>query len=209
MLASPATAATFLVTYEATFERDPSGPTLFGDPAVTRRGSISFEVDGSAARFMPAGSEYAPGLYTGTDLLAFQSSAVTNINFSLAPSVFQSAEILTQESGNLGAFDLLIQGSLAAPTAVNLTLVDKVVGELILGSIECGSVCRIRNFGYGFSYQDAGFGQLFESSVKIGSQPLAGAVPEPATWATMLIGFGAIGYSMRRGRQRSYRARAA
>jgi hypothetical protein len=25
-----------------------------------------------------------------------------------------------------------------------------------------------------------------------------GAVPEPATWAMMLLGFGAVGYSMRR-----------
>jgi hypothetical protein len=30
----------------------------------------------------------------------------------------------------------------------------------------------------------------------------ASAVPEPTTWAMMLIGFGAVGYSMRRGRNR-------
>jgi hypothetical protein len=30
----------------------------------------------------------------------------------------------------------------------------------------------------------------------------ASAVPEPATWAMMLIGFGAVGYSMRRSRNR-------
>jgi hypothetical protein len=28
--------------------------------------------------------------------------------------------------------------------------------------------------------------------------PVASAVPEPTTWAMMLIGFGAVGYSMRR-----------
>ena len=27
---------------------------------------------------------------------------------------------------------------------------------------------------------------------------VSGAIPEPATWAMMLIGFGAVGYSMRR-----------
>jgi len=31
---------------------------------------------------------------------------------------------------------------------------------------------------------------------------VAGAVPETATWAIMLIGFGAIGISARRGRRR-------
>lgn len=33
---------------------------------------------------------------------------------------------------------------------------------------------------------------------KLSSTPVAGAVPEPATWAMMLLGFGAIGVSMRR-----------
>jgi hypothetical protein len=35
------------------------------------------------------------------------------------------------------------------------------------------------------------------------------SVPEPATWALMLIGFGAIGYSMRRGRRTDFLAQAA
>ncbi len=30
------------------------------------------------------------------------------------------------------------------------------------------------------------------------SSPVAGAVPEPATWAMMLLGFGGIGFAMRR-----------
>lgn len=38
---------------------------------------------------------------------------------------------------------------------------------------------------------------------------VAGAVPEPATWAMMLLGFGAIGYSMRRRRATVRIARAA
>ena len=33
--------------------------------------------------------------------------------------------------------------------------------------------------------------------------PLNTAVPEPATWALMLLGFGGIGVAMRRGRRRS------
>jgi hypothetical protein len=33
--------------------------------------------------------------------------------------------------------------------------------------------------------------------------PFSSAVPEPATWTMMLIGFGAIGHTMRRARRRS------
>ncbi|WP_243453828.1 PEPxxWA-CTERM sorting domain-containing protein [Sandaracinobacteroides saxicola] len=41
------------------------------------------------------------------------------------------------------------------------------------------------------------------------SAPVLGAVPEPGTWATMILGFGAIGLSLRRSRQPSMvRARA-
>ncbi len=35
-------------------------------------------------------------------------------------------------------------------------------------------------------------------AVTVGNPPVVPAVPEPATWATMLIGFGAIGGAMRR-----------
>jgi len=31
--------------------------------------------------------------------------------------------------------------------------------------------------------------------------PVAGPVPEPATWAMMLLGFGAVGFSIRRKRK--------
>jgi hypothetical protein len=35
------------------------------------------------------------------------------------------------------------------------------------------------------------------------------AVPEPGTWAMMLLGFGAIGFSMRRRRQTGFLYQAA
>ena len=35
--------------------------------------------------------------------------------------------------------------------------------------------------------------------------PVGGAVPEPATWAMMLLGFGGIGFAMRRGRKQNER----
>ena len=43
-------------------------------------------------------------------------------------------------------------------------------------------------------------GALLSGSVRINQLPPA-AVPEPATWAMMLLGFGAVGMAMRRGRK--------
>lgn len=40
-------------------------------------------------------------------------------------------------------------------------------------------------------------------TVNIGSPTVTAGVPEPATWAMMIAGFGAIGFAMRRGRRTS------
>jgi len=46
--------------------------------------------------------------------------------------------------------------------------------------------------------------QIKQNSYQIaGTPPPPGSVPEPATWALMLLGFGGIGIALRRGRRRS------
>ncbi len=48
---------------------------------------------------------------------------------------------------------------------------------------------------------DFGFESQANVGITAGSPivgPLAAAVPEPSTWAMMLMGFGAIGFAMRR-----------
>lgn len=58
-----------------------------------------------------------------------------------------------------------------------------------------------------YSNGDGTFGASFTGSVnnteyynQSGSLTISGGVPEPATWAVMLLGFGAVGASMRRRR---------
>lgn len=54
--------------------------------------------------------------------------------------------------------------------------------------------------------QDPGFNRLDNVSVDLA---VPAAVPEPATWAMMLVGFGAIGAAMRRRRQQAPKVRFA
>lgn len=58
------------------------------------------------------------------------------------------------------------------------------------------------NLSQSLSYSVAG-GQAFYGSARLGtfSTAAVAAVPEPATWAMMLIGFGAMGVSLRRRRR--------
>lgn len=70
------------------------------------------------------------------------------------------------------------------------------------GSIETINTTGTFNFGSGFSNisfftissQEGGS----DNSFVLDNITIAGAVPEPATWAMMLIGFGAVGAAMRR-----------
>lgn len=48
----------------------------------------------------------------------------------------------------------------------------------------------------------AGRGTGSNDSFKLSSVNVTGAVPEPATWAMMLVGFGGIGFAMRRRKSR-------
>lgn len=50
-------------------------------------------------------------------------------------------------------------------------------------------------------FQSGSFAALFDNNPNLAGTVTISAVPEPATWAMMLIGFGAVGFVMRRRRQ--------
>jgi len=60
-------------------------------------------------------------------------------------------------------------------------------------------------------FDSSGFFGIIDGSTLNGRtfQPVGSAVPEPGTWAMMLLGFGAIGFSMRRRRAGSFLPQAA
>lgn len=71
-----------------------------------------------------------------------------------------------------------------------------------VGAIDSSNTfSTISFYGDGFGEYLVAGGTIRYGTVNIGSVPNPGAVPEPATWAMMLIGFGGIGYSVRRRRK--------
>lgn len=84
---------------------------------------------------------------------------------------------------------------------------DDVTLGILSGGANPGASAQIGT-GPGGSYQPRGFGLAFSvQGSAITAEP--GAVPEPATWGMMLLGFGGVGYAMRRRPKVSARIRFA
>ena len=87
----------------------------------------------------------------------------------------------------------------ATPTPVRFSNGDNLIGL---------SATSGANTFYGFAFttnsvlNSFGFGTVPGATITATSA-IPAAVPEPATWAMMLIGFGAVGFSVRRRRQSS------
>lgn len=72
------------------------------------------------------------------------------------------------------------------------------------GAVDWSNTPTIFSFGNGGSFslllQDAAFGTPGSANVRGTFTYVTAAVPEPSTWAMMLLGFGAVGFAMRRRR---------
>ena len=81
------------------------------------------------------------------------------------------------------------------------TIVD-LSSSPLLNFAHSGSTLTLQIFAYGDGWQgcnDEAWG-MDNLSVTLASPTQPGGVPEPATWAMMILGMGAIGYTMRRRR---------
>lgn len=101
------------------------------------------------------------------------------------------------DANNIKAGNVSIGGSVLAPDAMFMGGGGTVSGNLIVGA-----------FNGAMSFGDAGYAGGFLTPPKIVAPPsppegLPGvglAVPEPAVWALMILGFGAVGAELRRRR---------
>ena len=165
-----------------------------GDPAVLASDQLAEENLSGTFSFTYTGS---------TPLMVGSHVYMTGAN--LLSGTFSGAELVGPAAGSTGSFqDAILSGGTVAFTsdiASFATTGDKGI------SLELTSVLPIFNAfpGQSLSSFSAVSTGSFASELNGGG---GGGVPEPATWAAMLIGFGAIGISARRSRAKALRARA-
>lgn len=126
---------------------------------------------------------------SGQSTITAVDGRLNNLMFSLSGFTFQTAE-----------FNLL--NGLTSPITVNLMTSTGSTRSFTFdnpnGSNRFAIVADPGELLTSGSFTSAGGFDSFRQLRLGGVTP---AVPEPGTWAMMLIGFGAIGFSMRRGRR--------
>lgn len=152
------------------------------------------------------------GVLSNADLLVVlgRSDPFTTIETALVRSFLIGGGnvLLTGESDNIGfqsnAFTNALLGGIGS--SIRLGQVTQGIGdqfatggEILADPLTAG----IASFGYGRTTTVSGGTTLFlndSGNPFVAAERFAAAVPEPSSWALLVIGFGAVGYSMRRRR---------
>lgn len=194
-------AASPLMAAEVVHNSNPSVPFTYGSGNDYTPANASVLTDGDtqlAARFHVAGEAAAPSV-DGVYSFALNT---TNISFDYGifnTSARQSSVKLTNLlTGDFASFPIFgnAQGS----------------QQLRFGFLNGSSIYGDLNF-------DAGINNTYRFDLTSGRNTLTtfakvgegaiGAVPEPSTWALMLLGFAAVGFTMRRSKETSVRVKFA
>ena len=113
----------------------------------------------------------------GTTLVSFHYTTSNAFAYS---NLFPSNSLAWVTNGSTRYINLAFASSLSAPGVVNLRPGDLASNFGLTGSWECDNCSNIRDI--------------------TGGSVTSGAVPEPATWALMIGGFGLAGAALRRRR---------
>lgn len=158
-------------------------------PVVTTVGT-DVSVTPFTFSFLGNSFTFGPGLgFASLFSVATANGAAVRSIFGSPSTDFTDRETLTYDQNTLGSFD-----SYSSLTPVSFTN-----GNNFLG---LRATSGEKNY-YGFAYttdnvlNSYGFETTPEAGITA-TTVVSGAVPEPATWAMMLVGFGSIGFAMRR-----------
>lgn len=176
---------------------------------------ITYDFDASTPLVLDAASIVGPGSSSGNFA---QPLGSTGMYFSVGPStvVHNNVTIGPLVSsfsliwGSLDPYNILTVTTMAGSTVFNGTDIAALVPGAADGNQTSATSNPIVTFLLtGLDQQAVSFNMDSDTNAfeidnivvnTIGVGPHDGAVPEPATWAMMLLGFGAIGFSMRRRR---------
>lgn len=139
-------------------------------------------------------------------VLFFLSGGAATMNVAAGFETGFSFFYSSSEAGSISVYDGLDgTGTLLASLALPAQFSVGCTGD------PAGSYCNWTNIGVAFAgvARSVNFGGSADNiafdDVTLGSTIAGGgAVPEPGTWAMMLLGFGAIGYSLRRRKQSAH-----
>jgi hypothetical protein len=211
LLASPAGAAT-LIQYDFTGEPGNQASTAATDVSAgvtgysfTRgaglnapSGSNSINANGfnaQATDYLTFGLDIVSGFTASVDqiLIGTRSSGTgpgsINLLASLDGGAFMTVATFAQRGTN-DLYQNLTFNALNATTSIVFRLAAANQTSANGGTVASGGTFRVQNYVSG--------GTNTPMSINGTVAPLAAAVPEPATWALMILGFGTVGYAMRR-----------
>jgi hypothetical protein len=183
------------------------GPTVYGSTVIGSGHDVAFS----------GYSSYDPttGTGTATDLSITGGSGFAQVNDLDFDSKVASTQdlfaVIMNPDPAFSAYEFSIQLADAGDISIYVMLTGSSAWQLVTGSPIHQNANQ--NNQYLLSGLSSGsFDQILIAStgaifqVKQNSIELAtGAVPEPATWGMMLLGFAGIGMAMRRGRKQSGR----
>ena len=177
--------------------------TIEGDPANTTitgyTGSSGLQISGSALPFGPFTLTNLGDSFT-TSVLTIGTTD-TFVNIFAGDLTPRPVSVDFAFLNHLDATGGLVTGSTSG-FIIPLTSCGVLAGGC--GAVDWSNTPTIFNFGSGGSFsvllQDATFGTPGSARVSGTFTYLSASVPEPGTWAMMLLGFGAVGFALRRRR---------
>ena len=177
-----------------TIEGDPTNTTITG-----YTGSNGLQISGSALPFGPFTLTNLGDTFT-TSVLTIGTTE-TFVNIFAGDLTPRPVSVDFAFLNPLDATGALVTGSTSG-FIVPFTSCGVAAGGC--GAVDWSNTPTIFNFGSGGSFSvllhDATFGTPGSARVSGTFTYLSASVPEPGTWAMMLLGFGAVGFALRRRR---------